>query len=160
MAANAWKTTYFRFWYVLLRLTLALSTFELFVIPLVLIPGWFHLIKYYLFSPWILRNVIYGKGIRNRNLLDVYLPERFYNPHSENSHQNHERHIQNEKLAPVVIFVSGGAWIIGYKLWSALTARGLSKKGILTVVPDYRNFPQGDIVDMVQIRILNVSSLQ
>jgi prenylcysteine alpha-carboxyl methylesterase len=101
---------------------------------------------YYIFSPLILRNLEYGKGARNRNLLDVYLPSKFYNPHS-NKQQQHMKH--SVDLVPVVIFVSGGAWTIGYKLWSALTARGLSKLGILTVVPDYRNFPQGDIEDMV-----------
>lgn len=34
-------------------------------------------------------------------------------------------------------------------MWSALVARGLSQLGILTIVPDYRNFPQGDIRDMM-----------
>ena len=113
--------------------------------------------KYYLFSPLILRNLEYGKGSRNRNLLDVYLPERFFNPHSDNPGQHSHR---TEELLPVVVFVSGGAWTIGYKLWSALTARGLSKLGILTVVPDYRNFPQGDIDDMVKsfILVINVRS--
>jgi acetyl esterase/lipase len=43
----------------------------------------------------------------------------------------------------------GGAWIIGYKLWCALIGRGLSSMGVLTIVPDYRNFPQGDVQDMV-----------
>jgi len=113
---------------------------------IVLIPGWYHLLKYYLFSPLLLRNVEYGKGIRNRNLLDVYLPSKFYDPHSTDSQSQQQHPID---LVPVVIFVSGGAWTIGYKLWSAFTARGLSKHGILTVVPDYRNFPQGDIEDMV-----------
>ena len=44
---------------------------------------------------------------------------------------------------------AGGAWIIGYKLWCALIGRGLSSMGVLTIVPDYRNFPQGDVQDMV-----------
>ena len=43
----------------------------------------------------------------------------------------------------------GGAWIIGYKLWCALIGRTLSSMGVLTIVPDYRNFPQGDIEDMI-----------
>lgn len=37
----------------------------------------------------------------------------------------------------------------GYKLWSALVARGLSHLGLVCVVPDYRNFPQGDVEDMM-----------
>lgn len=47
------------------------------------------------------------------------------------------------------VHTAGGAWIIGYKLWCALIGRGLSSMGVLTIVPDYRNFPQGDVQDMV-----------
>eukprot|EP01127_Copromyxa_protea_P016628 TRINITY_DN496_c0_g1_i1.p1 TRINITY_DN496_c0_g1~~TRINITY_DN496_c0_g1_i1.p1 ORF type:complete len:346 (-),score=52.31 TRINITY_DN496_c0_g1_i1:75-1112(-) len=42
----------------------------------------------------------------------------------------------------------GGAWIIGYKAWSALLAKYLAENGVLVVAADYRNFPQGDIEDM------------
>lgn len=52
---------------------------------------------------------------------------------------------------------AGGAWIIGYKLWCALIGRGLSSLGVLTIVPDYRNFPQGDVEDMVTDVIAAVS---
>jgi prenylcysteine alpha-carboxyl methylesterase len=51
---------------------------------------------------------------------------------------------------PVVVFLSGGAWIIGYKAWGALMGRVLSSYGILVVTPDYRNFPQGLLPDMIQ----------
>ena len=44
-------------------------------------------------------------------------------------------------LRPVVLFVCGGAWIMGYKMWAALTARVLTQFGIVTVVADYRNDP-------------------
>lgn len=50
---------------------------------------------------------------------------------------------------PVIVFVSGGAWTIGYKVWCCLSARGLTKQPILFVSPDYRNFPQGNIEDML-----------
>jgi len=43
----------------------------------------------------------------------------------------------------------GGAWTIGYKGWSAWVAKYLSEHGILVISPDYRNFPQGDIRDML-----------
>jgi len=49
----------------------------------------------------------------------------------------------------VLIFVSGGAWIIGYKGWGAHFGRILSAHDIIVVNPDYRNFPQGTISDMV-----------
>lgn len=114
---------------------------RLLLFTLLLMPGWYRLLKYWFFDPFILRNVEYGKGARLRNLMDVYLPHI----------QKHAaaRTSTADELAPVVIFVSGGAWIIGYKLWSALVARGLATLGMLVVVPDYRNFPQGDIGDMM-----------
>jgi hypothetical protein len=49
----------------------------------------------------------------------------------------------------VVIFIAGGAWIIGHRMWGALVGRSLVPFGILVVVPDYRNFPITDISGMV-----------
>jgi prenylcysteine alpha-carboxyl methylesterase len=49
----------------------------------------------------------------------------------------------------VLIFVSGGAWMIGYKVWPYLQALVLRANGVLVVCPDYRNFPQSDIEGMV-----------
>ena len=49
---------------------------------------------------------------------------------------------------PVVVFVTGGAWIIGYKAWGALLGKRLSDAGIITVLLDYRNFPQARIDTM------------
>ncbi len=111
---------------------------RLLIFTVVLTPGWLYLLKYWMFSPYILRNIEYGEGVKNRNLLDVYLPDT-YNPHSDKTRDK----AGSGSLVPVVIFVSGGAWTIGYKLWSALVAQGLSRLGVLTIVPDYRNFPQG-----------------
>jgi prenylcysteine alpha-carboxyl methylesterase len=50
---------------------------------------------------------------------------------------------------PVVVFYTGGAWIIGYKMWGALLARALTAAGILVVIPDYRNYPLVSVPDMV-----------
>lgn len=113
---------------------------RLLLFTLLLMPGWYRLLRYWFFDPFILRNVEYGKGAKLRNVLDVYLPHIKKHPAGTSA---------TEELAPVVIFVSGGAWIIGYKLWSALVARGLATLGLLVVVPDYRNFPQGHIGDMM-----------
>ncbi|KAI8111889.1 hypothetical protein M9435_004387 [Picochlorum sp. BPE23] len=74
-------------------------------------------------------------GVESRNVLDIYLPRRRW---------------RRQGQCPVVIYVTGGAWIIGYKAWGALFARRLSQRGILVFCIDYRNFPQGKIVDMVQ----------
>ena len=73
-----------------------------------------------------------------RNLLDVYTARP-----SSSAGKSHVG-------LPVVVFVSGGAWIIGYKAWSCLVARALTSLGVIVVVPDYRNFPQGDLYDMCE----------
>ena len=118
-----------------------------------LLSGWYGMCKYWLFSPLIVRNVEYGLGAKKRNLLDIYLPNP-KSPFSSNT-SNETDNVQQDQPppqradAPVVIFVTGGAWIIGYKLWGAFIGRGLSSMGILTIVPDYRNFPQGDLEDMM-----------
>lgn len=103
-----------------------------------LIPGWIRMVYYYLYDPFIIRNIKYG-DVYNRNLLDIYLPSTKGDRFSFK---------KCPKGVPVVIFCSGGAWIIGYKMWSCLVGRGLSKLGICCIIPDYRNFPQGDIEDM------------
>jgi hypothetical protein len=48
----------------------------------------------------------------------------------------------------VVIFVTGGMWIIGYKAWGALLASRLRAAGCVVACLDYRNFPQGTVSDM------------
>ncbi|KAJ1624521.1 Alpha/Beta hydrolase protein, partial [Pavlovales sp. CCMP2436] len=76
----------------------------------------------------VLKNIVYGPSIRHQ--LDIYLPDT-PGPH------------------PVVIFVSGGAWLIGYKCWPYLQALVLRANGVLVICPDYRNFPQSSINGMV-----------
>jgi carboxylesterase type B len=39
---------------------------------------------------------------------------------------------------PVVIFVTGGAWIIGYKGWGSLLGQQLSDHDIIVICLDYR----------------------
>jgi len=91
------------------------------------------MVYWYFTSPNIKRNIPYG--VRGRNLVDIYLPTQ---PPPRNS------------KVPVAILVWGGAWVIGYKGWSALVAKYLSENGVLVFTPDYRNFPQGDVRDMLQ----------
>jgi prenylcysteine alpha-carboxyl methylesterase len=112
---------------------------RLVLFTILLAPGWYQLLKYFFFNPFILRNVEYGLGSKFRNVMDIYLPI----PPSYN--RSASKKVRHHTLTPVVIFVSGGAWMIGYKLWSALVGRGLAALGYLVIVPDYRNFPQGDI---------------
>lgn len=80
---------------------------------------------FYFFSDRVRRNIWYGR--QARNLLDLYVPYRHW--------------LQSGKV-PVVVFVTGGAWTIGYKAWGALLARRLSQRGIMVACLDYRNFPQ------------------
>eukprot|EP00249_Psilotum_nudum_P016615 c25907_g1_i1 orf=727-1620(+) len=63
--------------------------------------------------------------------LDLYLPENTDNP------------------KPVIAFVTGGAWIIGYKAWGSLLGQQFSERDVIVACIDYRNFPQGTISDMV-----------
>ena len=51
--------------------------------------------------------------------------------------------------APVVVFCTGGAWMIGYKMWGALMARALTAAGVVVVIPDTRNYPMVSIPLMV-----------
>ncbi|KAJ7549469.1 hypothetical protein O6H91_07G054400 [Diphasiastrum complanatum] len=79
--------------------------------------GW-----YYFFSPHVQRNIAYGEGRRNR--LDLYIPEK------------------PNKQKPAVAFVTGGAWIIGYKAWGSLLAQELVERDVIVACIDYRyNLP-------------------
>jgi len=49
----------------------------------------------------------------------------------------------------VVFFCPGGAWMIGYKMWGALTARFLVATGCIVVIPDYHNYPWGTVPQAV-----------
>lgn len=120
---------------------------RLFAFITILMPGWAALLRYYIFDSLIIRNIDYGRGARSRNLLDIYLPQPNM-PKQHKGEKGKKRRSHGTPLsshhgkAPVIVFCSGGAWIIGYKLWSGLMARELSRAGYVVVVPDYRNFPQ------------------
>ncbi|XVE53383.1 hypothetical protein DITRI_Ditri02bG0199900 [Diplodiscus trichospermus] len=97
---------------------------------LLLMPGFIQVGYYYFFSRQVRRSIIYGEQPRNR--LDLYLPKNSHGP------------------KPVVAFITGGAWIIGYKAWGSLLGQQLSERDIIVACIDYRNFPQGTISDMVK----------
>nr|VDD47541.1 unnamed protein product [Brassica oleracea] len=94
-------------------------------------PGFLQVAYHYFFSPQVRRSIVYGDQPRNR--LDLYIPP----PTSAG-------------LKPVVVFVTGGAWIIGYKAWGSLLGLQLAERDIIVACLDYRNFPQGTISDMVR----------
>ncbi|PHU02086.1 putative isoprenylcysteine alpha-carbonyl methylesterase ICMEL1 [Capsicum chinense] len=95
-----------------------------------LISGFIQVGYYYFYSSQVHRGVVYGDQPRNRH--DLYLPKNMNGPKS------------------VVAFVTGGAWIIGYKAWGSLLGQQLSERDIIVACIDYRNFPQGTIGDMVK----------
>ncbi|XP_021669299.2 probable isoprenylcysteine alpha-carbonyl methylesterase ICMEL1 isoform X2 [Hevea brasiliensis] len=97
---------------------------------LMLLPGFIQVGYYYFFSSQVQRSIVYGDQPRNR--LDLYLPKNTDGP------------------KPVVAFVTGGAWIIGYKAWGSLLGKQLSERDIMVACIDYRNFPQGTMSDMVK----------
>ncbi|XP_022983594.1 isoprenylcysteine alpha-carbonyl methylesterase ICME-like [Cucurbita maxima] len=100
------------------------------VYAILLMPGFLQVMYDYYFSSQVRRDIIYGN--QPRNSLDLYLPTN------------------TDTKKPVVIFVSGGAWIIGYKAWGALLGLQLAERDVIVASIDYRNFPQGTISDMVK----------
>lgn len=97
---------------------------------ILLMPGFLQVGYHYFFSSQIRRGIVFGDQPRNR--LDLYLPKNSNGP------------------KPVVAFVTGGAWIIGYKAWGSLLGMQLSERDIIVACIDYRNFPQGTMRDMIE----------
>ena len=86
----------------------------------------------------------------SRHYLDIYGSTTTL---SSNDNENKETDTTATSVSttakPVCIFLTGGAWIIGYKAWGTLLARTLVPFGILVVIPDYRNFPQTNMEGML-----------
>jgi len=90
----------------------------------------------------------------SRHYLDIYgsrthFPRMNRTSPSPNSYSCKNSGCNNKGKKPVVIFLTGGAWIIGYRMWGTLLGRALAPFGILVIVPDYRNFPAVNISQMV-----------
>ncbi|KAK9676131.1 hypothetical protein RND81_11G056500 [Saponaria officinalis] len=96
---------------------------------ILLIPGFLQVGYHYFSSSQIRRSIVYGD--QPRNSLDLYLPKNSEGP------------------KPVVAFITGGAWIIGYKAWGSLLGQHLSERDIIVACIDYRNFPQGTMRNMI-----------
>ena len=101
------------------------------------------MVWHYCSSGAILRNVPYHniEESKGRSVLDIYLPKPAYAWIVETARTRTKR--------PVVIFFVGGAWIVGYKAWGYLLSRMLSAAGCIVFTPDYRNFPQATMSDML-----------
>jgi len=118
------------------------SAIRLFGLVICLSPGFVRFVWYYLVTA-NRKSVNFGRE-SCRQTLDVYsittLPDENC---TTAQHQN------PPTLAPVVIFYTGGAWMIGYKMWGALLARALNAAGIVVVIPDMRNYPWASVPSMV-----------
>ncbi len=68
-------------------------------------------------------NIAYGELARQK--LDIYVPKT-----------------NNQKPMPVVLFIYGGSWDSGDKKDYLFVAEAFTSKGYLTVIPDYRVFPE------------------
>lgn len=77
------------------------------------------------------KSTTHAYGPYSRQQLDVYIPK------------------QRAKNADVVIFFYGGRWRTGEKAEYRFVAEGLAAQGFITVVPDYRLYPQVDWPDFI-----------
>jgi acetyl esterase/lipase len=68
-----------------------------------------------------LRNIAYGDAPRQR--LDVFSPK-------------------NARGRPIVVFFYGGSWTTGQKSNYAFVGAALAARGYVTVIPDYRLYPE------------------
>lgn len=117
---------------------------------LLLLPAFVAMLRYWLFDPQIVKHVEYGQGERQRNMLDIYLPRKLKLNRRGQAVEVQAATDGAEQKLPVIVFFTGGAWIIGYKAWGALMAQSLTESGFVVVIPDYRNFPQATIGDMIE----------
>lgn len=81
-----------------------------------------------------------GRGSQTSHGPEDSLSEQLLsNDHATNNEEATAASPNAVPRRPVVLFFPGGAWMIGYKMWAALTARVLRQFNIVTVVSDYRN---------------------
>ncbi|CBH11108.1 hypothetical protein, conserved [Trypanosoma brucei gambiense DAL972] len=89
------------------------------------------------------------QNLNNRARLDIYLPVSSDSSSNPTEGEGTPSAGVENKKSPIVICISGGAWIVGCYLWSGLVARLLATRGYAVFCPDYRNFPQTDMEGMV-----------
>ncbi|KAF1781428.1 Alpha/Beta hydrolase fold [Phytophthora cactorum] len=75
-----------------------------------------------------------------------------YGPHERNTLDVYGVQEQEETTAakPVLVFMHGGAWSFGHKWQYALVGEYLATQGFLAAVINYRTFPNGSVVDMIE----------
>ncbi|CAG8474344.1 14526_t:CDS:2, partial [Cetraspora pellucida] len=78
-------------------------------------------------------DIYYGSGT-NCNRLDVYIPDTSKYPQ-----------IFDAAFHPVIVFVYGGSWGTGDKIWYSLLALRLRQMGYVVVVPNYTLYPKAKV---------------
>lgn len=78
----------------------------------------------------VTRDVAYGKGARHK--LDIYRPLR-------GVHRARPKEVDH---SPIVIFLYGGSWQQGERAQYEFVGKALARKGVTTVIPDYRLYPE------------------
>jgi prenylcysteine alpha-carboxyl methylesterase len=104
---------------------------------ILLLPGFLQMAWFYVTTN---RIAVQYKSDSCRNSLDVYPCTKAYQQYPN----------QHQAKSPVVLFLPGGAYMIGYKMWATLLAQALVPAGILVIAADYRNYPFGTVPAMVQ----------
>lgn len=115
---------------------------RLILFTILMLPGFLPSFFGYFTSKQIVKNVVYGPSIRHQ--LDIYMPVELRDGDDAKPPP------APLKKAPVAIFISGGAWIIGYKAWAWILGILMQRQGVLFISADYRNFPQTSVKGMVQ----------
>ena len=131
--------------------------------PFLLSPPSTQIGHFYFTSPRVIRGIRYGR--RPRNALDLYFPPGVDarsataaavaavaaagagDPKARRAAAASAPTSTTPR--PVVVYVTGGAWIIGHRAWGALLCARLSARGAIVACADYRNFPQAAADGMV-----------
>ena len=119
----------------------AIRFIRLLLFCLFLLPGSITFVWHYLTCD---RIALYY-GPQNSKYKDKH-PRQYIDVYGSQSNNNQSSQLSSK---PVVIFVCGGAWTIGYKMWATLLARALVAFNIIVCIPDYRNFPEVNVKEMV-----------
>ncbi|CAG8559407.1 2191_t:CDS:10 [Dentiscutata erythropus] len=78
-------------------------------------------------------DIYYGSS-SNSNRLDVYIPDTSKYPQ-----------IFDAAFHPVIVFIQGGSWGSGDKIWYSLLALRLRQMGYVVVVPNFSLYPKAKI---------------
>mmetsp|Transcript_13182 Transcript_13182/g.33003 ORF Transcript_13182/g.33003 Transcript_13182/m.33003 type:complete len:455 (-) Transcript_13182:86-1450(-) len=107
------------------------------IYAMLITPGALRYVYAYFFDSRIIHRVRYGPN--RRNYLDIYMP-----PESAAAQQ------RGAKKLPVVVGVMGGAWVMGHRSWNTQFGMRLLDAGVILVAVDYRNYPIGQVPEMVE----------